>query len=135
MKNLIIPFSLIFLLSSLAVIGPYPLFEKKIGAKNPWQVFTLMSFVGVALFFFLTMGERFEGSHLRRFSPHSPCPVGSSTAWQTSCISRMPYMHLTPMCTVSSGNAHFTLRFFSLHSCIMPCWAGSRPAMPVEYKE
>jgi hypothetical protein len=60
-KNLIIPFSLIFLLSSLAVIGPYPLFEKKIGAKNPWQVFTLMSFVGVALFFFSTMGERFEG--------------------------------------------------------------------------
>jgi len=60
-ENIIIPFSLIFLLSTLAVIGPYPLFEKKIGAKNPWQVFTLMSFVGVALFFFSTMGERLEG--------------------------------------------------------------------------
>jgi len=34
-ENILLPFSLIFLLSSLAVIGPYPLFEKKIGAKNP----------------------------------------------------------------------------------------------------
>jgi hypothetical protein len=60
-ENILLPFSLIFLLSTLAVIGPYPLFERKIGAKNPWQVFTLMSFVGVALFFFSTMGERLEG--------------------------------------------------------------------------
>jgi len=60
-ENILLPFSLIFLLSSLAVIGPYPLFEKKIGAKNLWQVFTLMSFVGVALFFFSTMGDRLEG--------------------------------------------------------------------------
>lgn len=60
-ENILLPFSLIFLLSSLAVIGPYPLFEKKIGAKNPWQVFTLMSFVGVALFFFSTMGDRLAG--------------------------------------------------------------------------
>lgn len=60
-ENILLPFSLIFLLSTLAVIGPYPLFEKKIDTKNPWQVFTLMSFVGVALFFFSTMGERLEG--------------------------------------------------------------------------
>jgi len=60
-ENIILPFSLIFLLSSLAVIGPYPLFEKKIGAKNPWQIFALMSFMGMALFFFSTMGDRLEG--------------------------------------------------------------------------
>ena len=72
MKNIIIPFSLIFLLSTLAVIGPYPLFEKKIGAKNPWQVFTLMSFVGVALFFFSTMGESLQGKPLPPFSSTFP---------------------------------------------------------------
>jgi len=60
-ENILLPFSLIFLLSSLAVIGPYPLFERKIGAKNPWQIFALMSFVGMALFFFSTMGDRLTG--------------------------------------------------------------------------
>lgn len=60
-ENILLPFSLIFLLSSLAVIGPYPIFEKKIGAKNPWILFPLMSFVGVALFFFSTMGDRLAG--------------------------------------------------------------------------
>jgi hypothetical protein len=72
LENIIIPFSLIFLLSTLAVIGPYPLFEEKIGAKNPWQVFTLMSFVGVALFFFSTMGESPAGQPLPQYSSTFP---------------------------------------------------------------
>lgn len=62
----------IFLLISLAVIGPYPLFEKKIGARSPWQIFPLMSFLGIAIFFIPSMGESVPGSSLPLFGTASP---------------------------------------------------------------
>lgn len=71
-ENILLPFSLVFLLSTLAVIGPYPLFEKKIRAKNPWHVFALMSFVGVALFFLSTMGDSLAGMPLPLLSSKFP---------------------------------------------------------------
>ncbi|MFA5332252.1 MAG: hypothetical protein WC342_07725 [Methanoregula sp.] len=62
----------IFLLVSVAIIGPYPLFEKKIGARFPWHIFPLMSFLGIVIFFIPSMGESVPGSSLPLFGTASP---------------------------------------------------------------
>lgn len=71
LENIILPFTLLFLLTSLAVIGPYPLFEKKL-ADKPWKVFPLASFTGVALFFVSSMGESLAGQPLPTFFSKFP---------------------------------------------------------------
>ena len=71
-ENILIPFSLLFLLSSLAVIGPYPLFERKIHADTPCKVFPPVSFIGVALFFVSSMGESLAGQPLPSFFSKFP---------------------------------------------------------------
>jgi len=60
-------FSLLLLLTTLAVITPYFWFGKRTGIGRPWLVFSLMSFIGVALMFFTTMGESREGGPLPQF--------------------------------------------------------------------
>jgi len=60
-------FSLMLLLTTLAVITPYFWFGKKTGIAKPNLVFSLLSFVGVALMFMSTMGESREGGPLPQF--------------------------------------------------------------------
>lgn len=63
----LVSFSLMLLLTTLAVITPYLWFGKRTGITRPWLVFSLLSFIGVALMFFTTMGEAREGGPLPRF--------------------------------------------------------------------
>ena len=60
-------FSLMLLLTTLAVITPYFWLGKRTGICRPWLVFSLLSFIGVALMFFTTMGEAREGGPLPQF--------------------------------------------------------------------
>lgn len=60
-------FSLLLLLTSLAVITPYLWFGKRTGINRPWLVFSLLSFISVGLMFFTTMGESREGGPLPQF--------------------------------------------------------------------
>ena len=61
-------FSLMLFLTSLAVITPYLWFGKKTRIDRPWATFTLLSFIGVFLMFWSTMGESREGGPLPGFS-------------------------------------------------------------------
>jgi hypothetical protein len=72
----VITFSFLLLLVDLAVIAPYPYFAKKIGFENPWQVFTLLAFVGAGLLFYTTAGEAYYGRPMPPFS--APLPL---TGW------------------------------------------------------
>jgi hypothetical protein len=72
----LVMFSLMLLLTSLAVITPYLWFGKKTGINRPWLIFSLLSFFGVALLFYSTMGESRKGGALPQFSP-----VLSLTGW------------------------------------------------------
>lgn len=67
MAGTFVMFSLLLLLTSLAVITPYCWFGKKTGIDRPWLVFSLLSFVGVAMMFWSTMGESREGGPLPQF--------------------------------------------------------------------
>lgn len=60
-------FSLMLMLTSLAVITPYFWIGKKTGIDKPWLTFTLLSFIGAALMFMSTMGESREGGPLNQF--------------------------------------------------------------------
>jgi len=60
--------TLMLLVMVLAVISPFPYFEKKIRVDPPWAVFPLISFVGAYLLFLTTMGESKEGGPLNEFS-------------------------------------------------------------------
>jgi len=68
MVGTLVMFSLMLLLTSLAVISPYLWFGKKIGIVRPWLIFTLLSFIGVALLFWSTLGESREGGPLPQFT-------------------------------------------------------------------
>ena len=71
-ENDLILVTLIFLISTFAVIGPYPFFEKKIRIQNPWKLFPFAAFVGTALFLIATMGEIYEGRPWPAFSSSLP---------------------------------------------------------------
>jgi hypothetical protein len=60
-------FSLMLLLTTLAVISSYLLFGKKAGIDRPWATFSLLSFISVFLLFWSTMGESREGGPLPMF--------------------------------------------------------------------
>lgn len=72
----VVTFILLLLLADLAVIAPYPYFRKKIGLERPWQVFTLLAFVGGGLLFYTTAGEMRYGMPMPPFS--APLPL---TGW------------------------------------------------------
>jgi hypothetical protein len=59
--NTLVLFTLYLLLSTCAVIGPYPVFEKRIRIKNSWTVLCFTAFVGAVLYFLTTMGEIYVG--------------------------------------------------------------------------
>ena len=61
-------FSLMLLLTTLAVITAYIWFGKRTGIDRPWATFTLLTFIGVFLMFWSTMGESREGGPLPGFS-------------------------------------------------------------------
>jgi len=71
-ENNLILFALIFLISTFAVIGPYPFFEKKIRIQNPWKLFPFAAFIGTALFLIATMGEIYAGRPWSAFSSSLP---------------------------------------------------------------
>jgi hypothetical protein len=64
--------SLYLLITSLAVIAPYSFFAKKKGMEKPWQIFPLVSFVGVVFFFFMSMDESLAGAPYPDFSRSLP---------------------------------------------------------------
>jgi hypothetical protein len=68
----LVMFSLMLFLTSLAVITPYLWFGKKTGIDRPWLIFSILSFFGVALLFYSTLGESREGGPLPPFSPVLP---------------------------------------------------------------
>jgi drug/metabolite transporter (DMT)-like permease len=68
MAGTLVMFSLLLLLTSLAVISPYLWFGKKIGIARPWWIFSLLSFIGVALLFWSTLGESRQGGPLPQFT-------------------------------------------------------------------
>ncbi len=65
-------FSLILFLTSLGIITPYLWFGKKTGIDRPWLIFSCLSFIGVALMFYTTMGHSYEGQPLSPFGPLLP---------------------------------------------------------------
>jgi hypothetical protein len=67
MAGTLLIFSLLLLLTSLAVITPYFWLGNKTGIGRPWLIFTLLSFIGVFLMFWTTLGESREGGPLSRF--------------------------------------------------------------------
>jgi hypothetical protein len=67
MAGTLVIFSLMLLLNTLAVISSYLRFGKKTGTDQPWPAFTLLSFVGIFLMFWSTMGESREGGPLTLF--------------------------------------------------------------------
>ncbi len=68
MGGTLVMFSLMLLLTSLAVISPYLWFGEKTGIVRPWLIFSLLSFISVVLLFWSTMGESREGGPLPRFT-------------------------------------------------------------------
>lgn len=70
--NALVLFTLNLLLSTFAVIGPYPVFEKRIRIKNSWMVLCFAAFVSAALFFIATMGEIYVGRPWPAFSSSLP---------------------------------------------------------------
>ncbi|MFA5237195.1 MAG: hypothetical protein WC362_05005 [Methanoregula sp.] len=71
-NNELILFALILLLSTCAVIGPYPVFEKRIRIKNSWIVLCFAAFIGSALFIITTLGEIYVGRPWPAFSSSLP---------------------------------------------------------------
>jgi len=67
MAGTLVWFSLMLLLTSLAVITPYFWLGDKTGIDRPWLIFSLLSFMGVFLMFLSTMGESREGGPLPQF--------------------------------------------------------------------
>jgi len=67
MAGTFILFSLMLLLTTLAVITPYLWFGQKTGIVRPWATFSLLSFLGVFMMFWSTMGESREGGPLPGF--------------------------------------------------------------------
>ncbi|MFA4848733.1 MAG: hypothetical protein WC626_03320 [Methanoregula sp.] len=63
---------LMLLVITLAVISPFPPFEKKIRIDPPIAIFPLLSLVGVYLLFLASLGESLEGGPLSWFSPLLP---------------------------------------------------------------
>jgi len=63
---------LMLLVITLAVISPFPPFEKKIRIDPPWSLFPLLSFAGAYLLFLASTGESMEGGPLPWFSPLLP---------------------------------------------------------------
>jgi drug/metabolite transporter (DMT)-like permease len=68
MAGILVMFSLMLLLTSLAVISPYLWFAGKTGIVRPWLIFSLLSFIGVAMLFWSTLGESREGGPLPQFT-------------------------------------------------------------------
>jgi hypothetical protein len=68
----LVMFSLILLLTTLAVITPYLWLGKKTGIARPWLSFTCLSFFAVALLFYSTMGHAYEGMPLPLFGHALP---------------------------------------------------------------
>ena len=71
-NNELLLFALILLLSTCAVIGPYPMFEKRIRIKNSWIVLSSAAFIGSALFIMTTLGEIYVGRPWPAFSSSLP---------------------------------------------------------------
>ena len=69
-------FLLLLLFVDFAVIAPYPIFERKIGVIATWKVFSLPSFIGAFLLFYMTAGEAYVGRPMPPFS--APLPL---TGW------------------------------------------------------
>ncbi|MDD1694734.1 MAG: hypothetical protein LUQ71_08420 [Methanoregula sp.] len=65
-------FFLMLMLVSLAVVTPYLFFGKKTSTDNPWITFSLLSFIGAALFFSTTMAELKVGMPLPVFGSRMP---------------------------------------------------------------
>lgn len=65
-------FIVILVLSTLAVLAPYPLFERRIRIKNPWKIVCPIAAVGVMLFFISTFGEIMVGRPQQAFSASLP---------------------------------------------------------------
>lgn len=70
--NALVLFTLYLLLSTFAVLGSYPVFEKRIRIKNSWIVLCFAAFVGATLFFIATMGEIYVGRPWPAFSSSLP---------------------------------------------------------------
>lgn len=68
----LVMFFLMLLLTTLAVIGPYAIFEQKIRTVRPWLSFTLLMVLGTFLLFFSTMAESRQGGPLPPFGPRLP---------------------------------------------------------------
>jgi hypothetical protein len=67
MAGTLLMFSLMLLLTSLAVITPYFWFGNRTGIDRPLLIFSLLSFIGIFLMFWTTLGESREGGPLPRF--------------------------------------------------------------------
>jgi hypothetical protein len=69
LTSVLVIYSLMFLLLSLAIATPYIRFKKRTGIDRPWLIFSLLSIISIALVFFSTMGEHRTGELLPPFSP------------------------------------------------------------------
>jgi hypothetical protein len=64
--------ALMLLVITLAVITPFPPFEKKIRIDPPWSLFPLLSLAGAYLLFIASVGESKAGGPLSWFTPLLP---------------------------------------------------------------
>ncbi len=70
--NDLVLFTLCLLISTFAVISPYPAFEKRIRIKNSWIVLCSAAFIGATLFLMTTLGEIYVGRPWPAFSSSLP---------------------------------------------------------------
>jgi hypothetical protein len=104
----LVMFSLMLLLTTLAVITPYVWFGKKTGIVRPWLTFSLLSFIGAALVFYSTMGESLEGGPLPHFSPALPF-----TGWILDSLASV--LHIQEIVYSPVLPVHTLLRTFGLY--------------------
>ena len=68
----LVTFLFLFLMMDLAVIAPYPYFEKKIGSISPRTIMALPVFIGFFFFFCMISGDMYEGKPMPLFSASLP---------------------------------------------------------------
>jgi drug/metabolite transporter (DMT)-like permease len=76
MAGTLVYFFLFLILTSLAVITPYLWIGEKNTTGRPWLILALLSFIGVIMMFWTTMGESKEGGPLPQFFPLLPLTGG-----------------------------------------------------------
>ncbi len=128
MAGTVIMFSLMLLLTTLAVVTPYLWFGNKTGITRPWGIFSLLSFLGVFMMFWSTMGESREGGPLPGFSLLLPL-----TGWifdSPGCCSRPEGYHIlgsltdthpSPLVRPLPGSAHRCRTILCVDELPAPC--------------